>query len=190
MRDNIHQLSSPRDDLCKLITNRIGMETFNDKLTSISKHEKYSRAVQRPQVMLHKTEAINFDYEFCLLFKSLEAVIQKAVNPSTTGGEADELAAGGSATRLASEDAKLLAQYKELIREQDGQLTVLRKQLAQLQADNSSLQSQLTQQQSTVQQLRDQNSLLKVQKTSMTTGNQPSYTSHLADNVQGLVNLA
>lgn len=171
-----------------LINNRIGIEVFTDKLNSISKHEKYSRAVQRPQVTLQKGEAINFDYEFCLLFKSLESVVQKAINPSAKDNEVDELASDNNAKRLAPEEAKLLAQYKELIREQDGQLTILRKQLAQLQADNAGLLAQFSEQQSVIQQLRDQNSLLKIQKTSMVmaSGDQSSHTSH-ADNVSELV---
>lgn len=65
---------------------------------------------------------------------------------------------------LSSEDHKLLSQYKELIREQDEQLTSLRGQLVSLQNENENLKLQLQEQHSVVQQLRDQNSLLKAQK--------------------------
>lgn len=61
-----------RDDLCQLIVKRIGLETFFDKLSSISKNENYSQAGQKPQPKHKKPDNAIFNYEFCRLFKSLE----------------------------------------------------------------------------------------------------------------------
>lgn len=63
-----------REDLCQLIIKRIGLETFLDKLSSVSKNESYTQAVQRPQLSYRKTDDVIFDYEFCRLFKSLEGI--------------------------------------------------------------------------------------------------------------------
>ena len=61
-----------REDLCQLIVKRIGLDTFIDKLVSITKNEHYSRAAQNPHLKFKDPSEVLFDYEFCRLFKSLE----------------------------------------------------------------------------------------------------------------------
>lgn len=67
-------------------------------------------------------------------------------------------------TSLSTEDHKLLMKYKELIRKQDEQLTVLKKQLTDIKTEKDFFSHQLNEQHSIIQQLRDQIALLKVQK--------------------------
>lgn len=151
--------SFTKDDLCKLIQNRIGVDVFTEKLASIAKNEKYSHALQKPYLdHFVKNNDIIFDFEFCNLFKLQEANILKVVHPSSDSGH------GGPESNLTSEDHKLLVQYKELIREQDIQLVSMRKHLVSLQTENDSMKAQLVERQSVEQQLRDQIALLKVQK--------------------------
>lgn len=61
-----------RDALRQLIANRVGTETFFNKLGIISKHEGYTQAAHKPQLRYRHPSEIFFDYEFCRLFKSLE----------------------------------------------------------------------------------------------------------------------
>ena len=63
-----------RTDLCQLITNRIGTDIFIDKLATISKNEKYSHALQKPQLTYAKPADVVFDHEFCNLFKKQEGI--------------------------------------------------------------------------------------------------------------------
>ena len=126
-----------RDDLCKLIQNRIGVDIYTDKLASIAKNEKYSQALQKPHLAYVKTNDVTFDYEFCNLFKLQEATILKIVHPSSVPG------GHGPESNLTSEDHKLLIQYKELIREQDIQLVSMRKHMVSLQTENDTLKGAL-----------------------------------------------
>lgn len=66
-------------------------------------------------------------------------------------------------TNLSTEDHKLLMKYKELIRKQDEQLTVLKKQLTDTKTEKDFISHQLNEQHSIIQQLRDQIALLKAQ---------------------------
>ncbi|RWS14215.1 general vesicular transport factor p115-like isoform X1 [Dinothrombium tinctorium] len=151
--------SFTREDLCNLIIKRIGVETFLDKISSISKSEKYSLASQRPQLRYSRVDDVVFDYEFCRLFKSLEGAIIKAVQnkPDLTNGPESNMSA---------EQHRLLVQYKEVIRDQDQQLTSLRSELEKLRENFEKVNAELKEQSDTCQQLRDQNALLKAQKSS------------------------
>lgn len=91
------------------------------------------------------------------------ALILKIVQPSSNNfGNSPE-------SNLTNEDHKLLLQYKDLIREQDQELKLLRNNLATLQNENDTLKYQLQEQQLIVQQLKDQNFLLKTQKSAYDT---------------------
>lgn len=53
----------------------MGKEIFVDKLSLISKNEKYSQAIQKPQLSYLKGSDVLFDYEFCNLFRTQEGNI-------------------------------------------------------------------------------------------------------------------
>jgi chromosome segregation ATPase len=82
----------------------------------------------------------------------------------------------------------LLQQYKSLIREQDQQLSELRRQLEDVQVDHKKLQSQVEEMGHTEQQLRDQNSLLRAQKGSgqVNGSDSDAVTSQLQYDITGL----
>lgn len=87
--------------------------------------------------------------------------ILRAVQLSNTGPSSPS---SGSHITISLDEHKELLQYKQLIREQDQQLSALKLQLAQATSTNTNLSSQLAEQTAAVQQLRDQNALLKIQK--------------------------
>ncbi|CAH1725250.1 unnamed protein product [Aphis gossypii] len=69
-----------KDSLRHLITKRIGVETFVDKLNDVSRNESYTRASKHPQPMAQNSNSLLLDYEFCKLFKMLEGMIMRALN--------------------------------------------------------------------------------------------------------------
>lgn len=100
-----------------------------------------------------------FDYEFCNLFRKQEPVILNIIQPNTNDSNQNP------ESTLSNDDHKLSIKYKELIRQQDEQLTSLKKQSLELKAENEFLKQQLNEQHSIIQQLRDQLALLKAQRT-------------------------
>ncbi|KAG5674407.1 hypothetical protein PVAND_004381 [Polypedilum vanderplanki] len=148
-----------RDDLCQLLIKRIGLETFSGKLNEVSKHESYSKASKQPQIRIKSSMDLLLDYEFCKLFKSLEATITKIVTNFTNGNETvNELT-------LSQEASSLVSQYKNIIREQDHKIQALNEQVKQLTLQNESITMKLNETQASMSQISDQNILLKAQLT-------------------------
>ncbi|XP_076327390.1 general vesicular transport factor p115 isoform X1 [Tachypleus tridentatus] len=150
--------SFTRENLCQLILKRIGQETFFDKLGSVSKHELYSRAAQKPHLKYKQPSEVLFDYEFCRLFKSLEGAVIRAVQPKPKD------LVNGPESNMTVQQHSLLQQYKDVIREQDQRLNELQKDFNELKSENEKSQSHMEEMTSTIQQLRDQNALLKAQR--------------------------
>uniref|UniRef100_A0A2R5LEV0 Putative er-golgi vesicle-tethering protein n=1 Tax=Ornithodoros turicata TaxID=34597 RepID=A0A2R5LEV0_9ACAR len=150
--------SFTRDALCQLLEKRVGLETFVDKLSAITKQECYSQAAQRPQLKYKHPSEVFFDHEFCRLFKSLEGLIIKAVQPRPK-----ELA-NGPESNMSDAQHGLLQRYKGLIRDQDERIESLTSELDTLRKEYQQCSSELQELQGSVQQLRDQNSLLKAQR--------------------------
>ena len=71
----------------------------------------------------------------------------------------------GPESNMTADEHRLLNQYKEVIREQDQQLTVLRREFCTLKEEHSQILLQMQEQSQHIQQLKDQNSLLRAQKT-------------------------
>ena len=146
-----------REDICQLVIKRIGQETFCNKLAEVSRHEAYSRACKQPQIRAKSAAELLLDFEYCKLFKGLEALLSKLV----TGYNADSIEL--TELTLSSEASALVAQYKGIIRGLDGQINKLQESLSHSEARNSKLEMQLNQLQASNTQLMDQNTLLKAQ---------------------------
>ncbi|KAM8721029.1 hypothetical protein ACLKA7_006977 [Drosophila subpalustris] len=148
-----------REDISQLIIKRIGQETFCNKLNEVSRHEAYSRACKQAQIRAKGASELLLDYEYCKLYKGLEALIAKLVSGFDVDGiELTELT-------LSSEASALVAQYKGIIRGMDGQIQTLQQSSKELEQQNNELKQQLEQEQSLKSQLADQNTLLKAQLT-------------------------
>ncbi|XP_058815260.1 general vesicular transport factor p115 [Topomyia yanbarensis] len=148
---------SEREDLCQLLIKRIGLETYSAKLGEVSKHENYSRSAKHPQIRIRSSSDLLLDYEFCKLFKALEAIITKTVNGFGSGAE------NITELTLSQEASGLVGQYKDIIRDQDNRLQKLQEQLRNAEAESAQLKTRLEQAQNTNSQLSDQNILLKAQ---------------------------
>ncbi|XP_019639380.1 PREDICTED: general vesicular transport factor p115-like [Branchiostoma belcheri] len=174
-----------KERLQQLIIKRIGLESFEDKLSFVTKSDHYSRAARSPQPRYDAPEKVLLDYEFVALFRQYEGVIMKAVRPKTKEEEQAEQKtiedhAGivtqykelirEQVTHLQAEQktiedhAGIVTQYKELIREQDAELHSTKQELQEVKVKLSETEKQLQEQASMVQQLRDQYSLLKATK--------------------------
>lgn len=70
----------PQDSLRHLITKRIGVETFVDKLNDVSRNESYTKASKHPQPTAQDSSGLLLDYEFCKLFKMLEGILNFLIN--------------------------------------------------------------------------------------------------------------
>lgn len=144
------------------MTKRVGLETFTDKLSFVSKSAYYSLAVQKPQLKFKKSDDIVFDYEFCSHFKSIEHLIVTAVRASSSDST------NGPESNMTAEQHRLVDQYKGLIRDQDQELTRLREEAASLRQQSRNLESEVEHLNNSIQQLKDHNSLLKAQNSMST----------------------
>uniref|UniRef100_T1JUH9 Vesicle tethering protein Uso1/P115-like head domain-containing protein n=2 Tax=Tetranychus urticae TaxID=32264 RepID=T1JUH9_TETUR len=159
LNNNDSVQSYTREDLLESIMKRVGLDIFLDKLRSVSKSEKFSSASQKPQIKILKADQLIFDYEFCKLFRTLEASIVKSVQNNP------EDSVNGPESKMSAEQNRLLMQ---LIREQD-------ESISSLKDENTSLKNQLSELEeltATNQQLHDQIALLKHQLHQYATTNQ------------------
>ncbi|XP_063968792.1 general vesicular transport factor p115-like [Lytechinus pictus] len=147
-----------KESLQQLIAKRIGVETFIEKLEAVSKHESYTQAAKKPQLKFDSVDKVLFDYEFTTLFKQLEVSVIKAVQ---AGDDLD-------AKKTVDDHNSIVTQYKDIIRDQDNQLSELKKSHEELTREYRRAESQLNEQSSQIQQLRDQYVLLKAQHGSQT----------------------
>ncbi|BFG01118.1 general vesicular transport factor p115 [Drosophila madeirensis] len=146
-----------REDISQLIIKRIGQETFCNKLGEVSRHEAYSRACKQAQIRAKCAGELLLDYEYCKLYKGLEALIAKLVSGFDVDGiELTELT-------LSSEASALVSQYKGIIRGMDAQIQTLQQSVKELDQENVELREKLSEEQSVRAQLSDQNTLLKAQ---------------------------
>lgn len=161
-------VNQKRDDICQLIIKRIGQETFCNKLSEVSRHEAYNRACKQPQIRAKASSDLLLDYEFCKLYKGLEALLGKIVSGFDINGiELTELT-------LSSEASALVAQYKGIIRDLDGQINLLQQNSRRLEIKNEELELKLSKVESLNTQLSDQNTLLKAQLSAAQNSTSPS----------------
>lgn len=167
--------------LCQIIADRIGMETFIDKLSQVVKHESYTKAAKKPHLNYKHPNEVIFDYEFTRLFKSLENEVLRAVSVSDDKGK--------SKSASVQEHSNIVIQYKELIREQDTQLNEMKKELKKLQAKDTSCKEEIDEMKLQIQQLKDQNAVLKAQKGSHGSQTDSKKEEELSQMKQELENL-
>ncbi|BFZ17934.1 hypothetical protein BsWGS_20973 [Bradybaena similaris] len=141
-----------KSSLKQVIQNRIGLESFSDKLIQVAQNESYTRAAKKPHLYYKHPTEIVFDYEFTRLFKSLENEILKAVSGKGSNRN------GRKVSGTSSEE------YKSLLKEQEETLFSLRQRVEELQAQNFTSDRTVADLRGQLQVLKDQNALLKAQK--------------------------
>jgi hypothetical protein len=142
---------STQDQLFQLIEKLIGLEVFIDKLSEVSKHEAYNRALKHPQLKCHDSKDLVFDHKFCSQFKFLEHEVINWLNKRKENSD--------DATAVTN--GQDVAQYKEMIREQDTRINDLTQANIFLQQALSAAKHQVEELQNSIQTLKDQNQLLK-----------------------------
>lgn len=140
------------ESLRQLVTDRIGVENFSDKLSNILRTEAYTKAVKSPQMAVKQPSDLVFDHEFCRLFKSLEVTCMRAVSPQLAGGSSAEVS------------PVEVTKYKDIIRDQDAKLTQMKEKLSGVLKEVEELKSGKEQLAAKVQQLHDENTVLRVQQ--------------------------
>ena len=148
--------SFTKDDLVQLISKRVGVDSYIEKLAGICNHETYSMSSQKPQIKAKRVDELVYDYEFCRLFKTVECEIVRAVQVKPTD------LSHGPESNMSSEQHALVDKYKVLIRDQDEEITKLREDQDVLKRQLLTAQTELNELHSTCNQLRDQQALMKV----------------------------
>ena len=143
-----------QDELMQLIEKRIGCEIFLDKLSEVSKHEAYNRALKHPQVKAIKPSELVFDYTFCQHFKHLEHLVSNHLSSNQS--------------ETLTDNPAILSQYKTLIRDQDTRISQISQSNIYLQQELATRDAKLEEMTVNLQTLQDQNSLLKAQQTNGT----------------------
>uniref|UniRef100_UPI00358F2602 general vesicular transport factor p115 isoform X2 n=1 Tax=Myxine glutinosa TaxID=7769 RepID=UPI00358F2602 len=147
-----------RPKLKQLLEKRIGKENFFEKLSFVSKHELYSLASRRPKPSASSSSTLLFDYEFTRLVREIEGLIVKAVQKSAEEEKKEE-----EVRKTMQQNDNILAQYKDLIRVQDCQISELKEKVTSLTMQYEQAEIAIGQQSAHIGQLKDQYNLLKAQ---------------------------
>nr|XP_034182659.1 general vesicular transport factor p115 isoform X2 [Osmia lignaria] len=150
-----------KEKLCNLIENRIGVERFQDAIGGLARHEVYSRTLKHPQPSAKNPSELLLDHEFCRLSKTLEGIIMESVLEGSNTHQKNQI------TTSILPDSVLVAQYKEVIREQDSQIQKLNQVTESLMKEKHELEAQIHDLQSTVSHLKDQNLVLRAAQTNL-----------------------
>ena len=94
-----------------------------DKLSEVSKHEAYNKALKHPQLKCSDSKDLIFDHKFCQHFKHLEHVVINFLTKRKENSSSNDIDSGGHT------DPAVVMQYKDLIREQDVRINDLSRYL-------------------------------------------------------------
>ncbi|CAB0043932.1 unnamed protein product [Trichogramma brassicae] len=145
-----------KSKLRDIVENRIGLEKIQDTIGNITKHEVYSRTLKHPQLSVKTSEEILLDHEFCRLLKNLETVVLKTISSKGDANNHNE-----DSHNYNLPENPMIAQYKDLIREQDAKITMLIDTVNGLTKEKHDLVFQMDQLRSKVDSLVDENKVLR-----------------------------
>lgn len=154
------------ETLRQVIVHRIGQDAFNECLTHTSSSEYFTRAAKYPQVVTDSLDDLCFDHGFTVLFKQISDMIlrsvdqtsmvpQTAVVASTSQNGPEAPSSHNASTSIEDHDS-IVGSYKELIRDQDQELTALREKYTALERLRSQDASMLRQQAEEIHTLKEQ----------------------------------
>jgi len=145
-----------RSSLHLIITRDIGTAKFMGRLDAIRKSEAFLFAEQDKPVIITEEEgdisnrerlldAVLYDYDFTIFFKdAYDRILRKIRSPHATPSKTSSLgriksgqdSGGSGAGRNGNQQYEAVLQsYKDLIRNQDQEMTLLKKQILELQQD-------------------------------------------------------
>ncbi|CAF4189731.1 unnamed protein product, partial [Adineta steineri] len=134
------------ESLERIINKRIGIDFFQEKLELLSKSDYYAKALQKPQLKLSKSNDMILDYEFARLYKVLEGSITRALTTRTNDGQAQP----------SDQSAAILAQYTDLIQQQNQQIHIYQQQERQFLEERDSYQKKILELEQSLQEIRNQ----------------------------------
>ncbi|CAF3711010.1 unnamed protein product [Adineta steineri] len=134
------------ESLERIINKRIGIDFFQEKLELLSKSDYYAKALQKPQLKLSKSNDMILDYEFARLYKVLEGSITRALTTRTNDGQAQP----------SDQSAAILAQYTDLIQQQNQQIHSYQQQERQFFEERDSYQKKILELEQSLQEIRNQ----------------------------------
>ncbi|GMT23628.1 hypothetical protein PFISCL1PPCAC_14925 [Pristionchus fissidentatus] len=149
-RNNIKDDDKALGTLTALLDRRVGRDRLADALEGVSRTEQFVRAAQKAQPLAKSPTELFLDFHFVKLFKSAESKLLKSLRSG------DSLTASTS-----SNNEAIIQSYKELIKRQDEEISVLKqeakKSLSEMEklrkeADRSDLERELAETQSKLQQ--------------------------------------
>ena len=150
------------DTLRQIITHRIGKDSFRDCLTHISRSELFTRAAKAPYFFATSMNDICFDHNFVTLFKEVSDVIERSLDSSVPVQRSVSPAHANSTdpanvqnTSIEDHDS-IVTHYKELIRDQDEELTAVKAKFAALESARSQDAATIRQQSEAIQTLEKQ----------------------------------
>lgn len=109
----------------QIIVHRIGQETFMQALSIITNSEYFTRAAKHPQVSGTHPNQLCFDQGFVSLFKQLSDILPASLNPSSSSLNHSSSSPYKQQTD-SDEHASVVSQYKELLKEQEDEITRLK----------------------------------------------------------------
>ena len=116
--------------LRQVIEHRIGKDAFVECLRQVSSSEFFTHAAKYPHNRATILDEICFDHNFTVFFKQVSEVIIRALDSNfTTPVQGGTIQASGGTVDINTsieEHGSIINQYKDLIRDQDEELTSLR----------------------------------------------------------------
>ena len=180
--------SSPeytQETLRQIIEHRIGKDAFVECLRHISSSEFFTRAAKNPQNRALSLDDVCFDYNFTVFFKQVSDVIIRSLDSNFVPHHqqqhqqqhqqnlASQSQSNGSMvnvdTSMEDHDS-IVNQYKDLIRDQDEELTALREKHASLEKLRSEDAGALRDQMATISTLQEQVTMYAMMKDSIDGG--------------------
>ncbi|CAD6192907.1 unnamed protein product [Caenorhabditis auriculariae] len=118
-----------RSSLEALIERRVGKEAVISALEGLSRTEQFVRAAQKPQPLAKQTNELFLDFHFVKLFKNIESSLVKQIRPT------------GEFNGTANNDS-IIQSFKELIKRQDEEISVLKHEAKRAQTEITRLQQE------------------------------------------------
>ena len=150
------------DTLRQIITHRIGPDSFRDCLSHISRSELFTRAAKAPYFFATSIDEICFDYNFVTLFREVSDVIVRALDSTAPAQSSVSPSQTGSTEPLDVQNTSIedhnsiVTHYKELIRDQDEELTAVKAKFGALESARSQDAATIRQQAEAIQVLEKQ----------------------------------
>lgn len=122
--------------LRQVIEHRVGKDSFIECIRHVSSSELFTRAAKYPHNRATTLDEICFDHNFTVFFKQVSEVIVQSLESNFTtpvqGGAAQSNGGVVNPNTSVEEHGSIINQYKDLIRDQDEELTSLREKYSSL----------------------------------------------------------